>query len=150
MICVDKVECQRAIRFSAHIGDERPLYCTATGKVLLAFQAPDFAANYFKVTPLLSVGPCTISDKSNLEQELVQIRITGFAEALEEQGEGIGAFASPVFDGTGSVIASVSLCAPSYRARALREEYVREVRATAVKMSLLLGWKAGLHEGEWQ
>lgn len=140
-VYVDKVECQRAIRFAGFIGARRPLYCTAIGKALLSFQDDAFISHYLKYNKFEAFGPDTITDRGKLEREIARIREDGVSVAIEEMAEGIGVYASPVFDGLGVVRAAVSVAAPAQRARAMGEEYRREVKATAHQMSLLLGWK---------
>lgn len=140
-VYVDKVECQRAIRFAGFIGARRPLYCTAIGKALLAFQDDAFISHYLKYNKFESFGPDTITDRAKLEREIEKIRKEGVSAAIEEMAEGIGVYASPVFDGLGAVRAAVSVAAPAQRARSMSEEYIREVKSTARQMSLLLGWK---------
>jgi len=138
-VYIDKVECQRPLRFSGFIGARRPLYCTATGKALLAFQDDAFIRKYLRAADLTAYQSQTITSKARLEQEIRRIREDGVAVAIGEHTEGIGAFAAPVFDGLGSVIAAVSLAAPADRATQFREDYTREVKAIARDMSLLLG-----------
>ncbi|WP_167706628.1 IclR family transcriptional regulator [Sphingobium fuliginis] len=140
-VYVDKVECQRAIRFAGFIGARRPLYCTAIGKALLAFQDEAFIKHYLKYNKFEPFGPDTITDRGKLEREIEKIRKEGVSVAIEEMAEGIGVYASPVFDGLGTVRAAVSVAAPAQRARAMSEEYSQEVKSIARQMSLLLGWK---------
>ncbi|MGL1659496.1 IclR family transcriptional regulator domain-containing protein, partial [Vibrio parahaemolyticus] len=35
---IDKMESPKALRFAATIGHRRPLYCSSSGRVLLAYQ----------------------------------------------------------------------------------------------------------------
>jgi len=139
-VYVDKAECQRAIRFASFIGARRPLHCTAIGKVLLAFQDEAFIKNFFKHSKFEPFGPAVIPTRAALQRELVHIRKEGISEMMHDI-LGVGVLAAPVFDGLGTVRAAVSLAGPVARVRAMREEYSREVRDTARKMSLLLGWK---------
>jgi DNA-binding IclR family transcriptional regulator len=97
-----------------------------------------------KNTKLKAFLPSTISNKSDLKQELNSVRAQGVAVAIEEFSEGIGAIAAPVFDGVGAVRAAVSVAGPADRVTAMRKDYIREVCATAREMSLLLGWKSDL------
>ncbi len=139
-VYVDKVECQRAIRFAGFIGARRPLYCTAIGKALLAFQDDAFISHYLKYGKFESYGTGTITDQGKLRREIEKIRSEGVSVAIEEMAEGIGVYAAPIFDGLGAVRAAVSIAAPADRARAMREEYTREVIAIGRQMSLLFGW----------
>ena len=140
-IYIDKVECQRTLRFSNFIGAKRVLYCTAVGQVLLAFQDEPFISNYLNTNKLIPLGPRTITSKDRLKEKLIKIREEGVASTIEEGSEGIGAISAPVFDGFGKIKAAVSVGAPAQRARAMRKRYSKEVRRIAQEMSHLLGWK---------
>jgi DNA-binding IclR family transcriptional regulator len=138
---VDKVECQRTIRFSNFIGATRPLHSTAIGRALLAFQSETFIKDYLKSVKLSPSGPQSITDRDQLLKRLEDIRKDGVASSIEEHTEGVGAFAAPVFEASGRVKAAVSIGAPAMRARSLSKKYSEEVRIVAREMSLLLGWR---------
>jgi DNA-binding IclR family transcriptional regulator len=141
-IYVDKAESRRAIRYSGFIGSRRPLYCTAIGKALLAFQDKAFISKYLENTTLTSHGAHTITEKDILRQELQKIRRNGLSVAIDELTEGIGVYAAPVFDANRQVVAAVSIAAPADRARAMGESYGAAIRATAQKISSVLGSEA--------
>ena len=140
-VYIDKVECQRAIRFAGFIGARRPLYCTAIGKALLAFQDDEFIRHYLKYNKFELAGSDAVTGRRKLERAIEKIRDEGVSAAIEEMSEGIGVYAAPVFDGHGIIRAAISVAAPADRARAMSEEYRQEVKSTARQMSLLLGWK---------
>jgi len=143
-VYIDKAECQRRIRYSNFIGARRPLHSTSVGKALLAFQDSAFVKHYLQYNKLEAFVAGTITEKARLQRELLQIRAEGVATSIEEHSEGIGAIAAPVLDGLNIVVAAVSIAGPADRVRAMREEYMREVRQTGRQMSLLLGWKPEL------
>jgi DNA-binding IclR family transcriptional regulator len=111
---------------------------------LLAFQDSAFVKHYLQYNKLEAFVAGTITEKARLQRELLQIRAEGVATSIEEHSEGIGAIAAPVLDGLNIVVAAVSVAGPADRVRAMREEYMREVRQTGRQMSLLLGWKPEL------
>ena len=141
-VYIDKIECQRPIRFSSFIGARRPLHCTGIGKALLAFQDQAFISHFLKYGKFEPFGAATIPERGALERELVRIREEGISTEMHE-ALGVGVIASPVFDGTGNVCAAVSIGGPIDRVRANKEDYAAEVLEAAQKMSLLLGWKHG-------
>src|SRR5438552_17295488 len=70
-VYVDKVECQRPIRFAGFIGARRPLHCTVIGKALLAFQDDAFISHYLKYGKFESYGPGTVTDQGKLRRAIV-------------------------------------------------------------------------------
>lgn len=113
-LCVEKVESEEPIRFSTPLGDEIPLYCTAAGKVLMA-HLPEEEQREIIAAGLTQHTPNTITDASRLRAQLDEIRETGVAIADREFFEEEKAMAAPVLNGSGSVVASVSIAAPFYR-----------------------------------
>ncbi|MBV9881702.1 MAG: IclR family transcriptional regulator [Sphingomonadaceae bacterium] len=143
-VYIDKVECQRTIRFSNFIGVKRPLHSTAIGRAMLAFQDEAFIKSYLKTVKLAARASRSITDRDELLKRLDEIRKDGVAAAIEEHSEGVGAFAAPVFDASGRVRAAVSIGAPAMRARSLGKKYAEEVRQVGREMSLVLGWQPNL------
>jgi DNA-binding IclR family transcriptional regulator len=90
-----------------------PLHCTSTGKIFLAHMPED------ELTRLLDKGLArltekTISDPTDLRQELDRVREQGFATSLEEHEEGTNAIAVPIKKPDGTVIAALGVVGHSY------------------------------------
>lgn len=113
-LCVEKVESEEPIRFSTPLGDEIPLYCTAAGKVLMA-HLPEAEQRAIIAAGLKQHTSYTITDPELLEAQLDEVRETGVAIADREFFDEERAMAAPVLNGSGSVVASVSIAAPFYR-----------------------------------
>ena len=58
-VYIDKVESQNTVRYMARIGERRPLYCSAIGKLLLAYLPPVKRQEYLKTTRLKALTPKT-------------------------------------------------------------------------------------------
>ncbi|HET8927742.1 MAG TPA: IclR family transcriptional regulator [Microbacterium sp.] len=94
-----------------------PAHCSALGKVLYAFGAlPVPTSRLEKRTAQ------TVTDATALRAELETVRENGFAVARDELEDGLTAYAAPVFDGDGSVVAAVGISGPTGR---LDEEHER-------------------------
>src|SRR6266478_6319818 len=68
-VYIDKVESQNAIRYTARIGERRPLYCSAIGKLLLAYLEPARRQEYLKTTRLKAFTPQTPVTRAALRSE---------------------------------------------------------------------------------
>jgi DNA-binding IclR family transcriptional regulator len=90
------------------LGRRRQAYCTALGKVLLAYLSPTELEAYLSKVELRPLTPSTITSPDALRKELEQTRLRGWAFDDRESTERycIGA---PIRDHTGSVVAALSL-----------------------------------------
>src|SRR6476646_9303110 len=86
-ICIDQVETTLPMRIQTPIGGSLLLYCSATGKAMLAFQSTEFidsiAASIERFTP------ASIATRRDLIAELTQIRKHGFAINRGERMAGV-------------------------------------------------------------
>jgi IclR family acetate operon transcriptional repressor len=105
----------RSFQFLGHPGLHAPLHCTALGKVLVAFSAPDERERLLRRLPLFPVGPNAITDRRLFRKEIDRVRAQGWALADEEHEEGVRSIAMPVFGPEGVAIAAVSVVAPISR-----------------------------------
>lgn len=139
-IYIDKVEVAHAIGISSRVGQEVKLHCTAVGKALLAHMAPE-DLNEVLSHPLERFTPQTITDRMHLVEHLQRIRERGFAVDDHERDIGLRCIGAPIFNARGSVVAGISISAPSSR---LSWEKVDEVgplmRRTAQDISRHLGY----------
>ncbi|WP_436348308.1 IclR family transcriptional regulator [Natronorubrum sp. FCH18a] len=91
---------------------ERPqtyLHCTAAGKAILA-QLPDYrVAQIIEEHGLVSYTPSTITDETELVDELETVRERGFALNDQEQMQGIRAVGAPIYYGGDRVLGAVSV-----------------------------------------
>src|SRR5882762_2490919 len=114
-VYVEKLDSPEHLRIFSRIGAMVPLYCTAVGKVLLAYMPQ---AELEKVLPQIEprrLTPNTIASRQELEQHLHRVRKAGHAFDLEEHEPHIRCIAAPIWDHTGAVNASLSLTAPAVR-----------------------------------
>jgi len=89
-------------------GQRLPLHAGAAGKVLLAFMPATELAG-FLARPLERHTSRTFSDRKRLQAELARIRRQGWAQDKGEYAPSIHAFAAPVADRGGRVIAALSV-----------------------------------------
>ena len=90
------------------------LHTTALGKVLLAYQAPEFIQEFLEKCVLKSYTPRTVTNPEELIAQIQAVKIQGYATNDGEHYEDIGAVAAPVFDNKSQVTAGVSLAYPRH------------------------------------
>ncbi len=94
-------------------GARLPAYCTAAGKLLLAY-LPEWAQReLLGELQLERHGPHTTRSKSALRTELAQVREDGLAVDDQEYAEGLYAIAAPLRSDTGETVAAVGMTAHS-------------------------------------
>lgn len=96
----------KTVRVASSVGGMYDLYCSAPGKVILAYSSDDYLEKYMSRT-LKKMTRNTITEKNDLLLELQKVKKEGFAIDNEEYGNGILCFAAPIFDNTEGVIGAV-------------------------------------------
>jgi DNA-binding IclR family transcriptional regulator len=92
------------------VGRRIPTHASSMGKVFMAFGAaqPPFGR-------LAKLGPNTITGMADLLHELEHVRQRGYATTWEELEAGLCSVAAPVRGSRGTVIAAISVSAPTVR-----------------------------------
>ena len=143
-VYIDKVESRNTVRYTAGIGERRPLYCSAIGKLLLAYLPPVRRQEYLKATRLKAFTPQTPVTRAALRRALDEIRITGLSVSVDEIAQGAAGIAAPVFDRHGQVLAGLVLGAPSQRVLAEQPRLAALVVESARDLSRVMGFGAEL------
>jgi IclR family KDG regulon transcriptional repressor len=120
---VEVVHSERSLTIAARVGRHLPAHCTASGKVLLAHQAPEVVESALSA-PLVAYTEKTITSPARLREELEAVRERGYALADEEFEVGIWAISAPVRDIDGNVAAAMGIPFPTNR---LRRERIPQV-----------------------
>lgn len=139
-VYVLKIDSKYTIRMYSRVGRRIPLYCTAIGKVLMAWADAESRDAALRGVKLVAMTPKTISARAALSAELKRVRERGYAFDNEEHEEGIRCIGAPVFDFGGGVVAAVSVSWPLFRYDERKEsEWAAEVSAAAARISSILG-----------
>ena len=138
---VDVIESRKAVRFAVSIGDRRPLYCTAGGRMLLAALPDSELRAYLRGLKPQRLTPETETDKRRLGELIAAARSSGVAQTVDQAGEGVFGTASLVHDAAGKVLGALIVAAPSSRSQGRREELARVVRDEATSISATLGYR---------
>ncbi len=102
------VQGRREYALSVAPGQRMPIHAGAASKLLLAHLSDEQIMTWL-ARPLAAFSSKTITDPKRLETELARIRKQGWAEDKGENGPSIQAFAAPVFDASGKVVAAISV-----------------------------------------
>ncbi len=114
-VYIDSVESTYNVRMSMSVGTKVPVYCTGTGKVLLAWCQNDEQQDIISRISFAEFTTSTITQTESLQHELRAIREQGFAEDNEEHFTGIRCVAAPIIDNAGQAVAAISITAPTFR-----------------------------------
>jgi len=85
-----------------------PAYCTAMGRILLAFASPR-SVDACLAAPLAKLTPATQTDPNVIRSRIAAARDQGYAEIDGEYAEGGAGAAAPVFDRAGRAIAALNI-----------------------------------------
>ena len=106
-------------RVNPTLGRQYPLHWAGTGKAILAYISEEDQKEALKYAPSSRSTPFTVTDPEILLTQIEQIRQDGYAVSFSERAEGAAAFASPVRDRHGNVVAAICLVGPESRLRTM-------------------------------
>lgn len=120
---------------NSYIGYVAPLYCTASGKLLLQFQDEELIERYIQETEFKPYTKNTLVNKDDFRKELKRIRQQGYSMDDEEIEDGLVGYAAPIFNSNGQVVASVSVSGAAQKFRENKERIVSALLETAKQIS---------------
>ncbi|MBN1658210.1 MAG: IclR family transcriptional regulator [Anaerolineae bacterium] len=114
VLYIEVVHSEHSLTIAARVGRRLPAYCTASGRVFLAFLPEEV------VKPVLDgpLSPCTEKTTTSCTRLLEELEVTrqrGYAIDDEELEVGIRAVSAPIHDIDGNVIAALSIPGPVHR-----------------------------------
>ena len=140
-VYVEKLDSPEPLRIHSRIGAAVPLYCTAVGKVMLAYMPQEELDRVLPELHVKRLTPNTVGNLQELETELYRVRKNGYACDLEEHEMHIRCVAAPIWDHTGSVQSSLSITAPLVRMPVNRLRQVAPlIQAAGLQISRELGY----------
>ncbi len=139
---IDKMESPKALRFAATIGHRRPLYCSSSGRVLLAYQPAARIEAYIRGVKLVRLTEHTMIDRRQLREEIANVRREGVSVTVDQATEGVTGFAAPIFNAAGAVMASVVFAAPSVRVEERIGSLCRLARQMGAEITAVMGGTA--------
>ncbi len=140
-VYVEKIESPTAIRFSATVGDSRPLLWSAVGRVLLAFQPDYWLNNYLRTVKMVKHTPHSEVRRAQLKKILEEIRRTHVAVSIDQGTLGVSGFAAPIFDSSGVIVAAIGIAAPTERSNQRSAQLGKLVHNIGLEVSRLMGYR---------
>lgn len=142
IIYIEKVTDGAPFSLNIRVGQRRPAYCRALGKVLLSELSSEEVR--LNIGPTLArLTPQTITDPDALLSHLANVRLQGYAVDREEAEIGCICVAAPIRDARGHAVAAISVSGPAGQIAALSEtDLARKVKEAASAISKRLGFIA--------
>ncbi|GLO13344.1 IclR family transcriptional regulator [Pseudomonas putida] len=90
-------------------GSRVPMYCTAGGRIWLAWLEENERDDYFVRNPLRALTPYTQTDRGLLEAELLRVKTQGFCIVDQEYEMGMRVLGVPLLDRAGQLKATLTI-----------------------------------------
>lgn len=142
-VTIDRRQGGNRLQVASPIGQTHPLHVGASPKILLAYLPEAERERILASLDFQQFTPRTIRNVDELRLCLEEIRRQGYAVDEEDYEQGVYAIGAPVHDGTGRVIAGITLTTPGSRYSAGRSQ---ELIALAVEAGRKLSEKLGYLE----
>jgi DNA-binding IclR family transcriptional regulator len=140
VVYIDQAQSSKILRMFTQLGNRVPAHSTGSGKVMLAFGQPETAEGVLRRYGMPQRTPNTITEPARFAEELALIRAQGYALDDEEHEEGVRCLAVAVRDGSGQVVASLSVSGPVTR---LGDEQIRKLSAEVLECGTQLSSRLG-------
>lgn len=138
IVYLEKVNGERSLQMTSHVGLRTPAQFTAMGKVLISAQPPENWPHSYQELPAHTEN--TIRSLDQFLEELERVRRRGYALDREENELGIRCIAAPIRGADGKVHAALSISgATIYISDERQQELVPEVIEHAEAISRELG-----------
>jgi IclR family KDG regulon transcriptional repressor len=138
---LDGVESDLPVRVAQRVGSSQLLYCTAAGRVQLAFMEPQKQMDLLSGSEMKGLTARTITDPDVLKNELDKVAQQGYAIDDQEHDAGVMEIAAPVFDSNGVILGALSILGPEMRLAGtrLKNELLPLLCQNASRLSIVLG-----------
>jgi IclR family transcriptional regulator, KDG regulon repressor len=142
IVPLDFIESQNPVRVVSFIGRMLPLHCTAPGKVHLAFDGAQGAAETLP-EKLPRFTERTIVDRDALLRQLREVAGIGYAVEQGEFMPEVASIAVPIRDSSRTVIGSLTLAGPTHRLtpQRIEKEIVPLITESGGRLSTRLGFR---------
>ncbi len=142
VVYIDRVGSKHMVSIYRPVGSRLPVYCTSTGKALIAFLPPEQLESVLASITWVRHTERTLITPEAFKENLALVRGRGFADSYGELLPELGAVAAPIRQHSGEVVAAVNISAPTHRIsyEKLIDEFGPKVLASARQISLGLGY----------
>jgi len=133
----------RGVNVDSPVGTLVPLYCTAIGKTLFAFQREPIRQDILSRMVMEPFTRRTLRDADALEAHIEEVRRNGVAFDDEEFSVGVRCIAAPVFRHDGLIAGAIGISGPSPRITDDRITLCEDIiRRAGLEISYEIGWVA--------
>jgi IclR family KDG regulon transcriptional repressor len=142
IVYLDVVETDLTVRVVPRVGSRLPAYCTAAGKIQLAFMTDEELDHYLPTKELKRFTANTITDRNEFKTHLAKVADLGYAVDNEEMDVGVCCVGAPIRDYTRRIIGAVSISGPSMRfsKERMENELIPLVKRAGEDISTKLGF----------
>ena len=142
IVYLDVVETDLTVRVVPRGGARLPAFCTAAGKVQIAYMTDEELENYLPTKEMKRYTPKTVVDREELKRHLKVVAEQGYAIDDEEMDVGVKCVGAPIRDYTRRIIGAVSISGPSMRFtdERLEKELIPLVMRSGEEISHKLGY----------
>jgi DNA-binding IclR family transcriptional regulator len=142
VVYLDVVETNLTVRVVSRVGSRLPGYCTATGKVHMAYMSDEDVDLLYPANDLKVYTPTTLATKTALREELLKVFEQGYAIDNEELDNGVRCIACPIRDYTRRIVGAISISGPTMRFsdERIEKELIPLARQAADDLSTRLGY----------
>ncbi len=116
VVYVERVDSPNPVRSVVRTGERLPSYCSASGKVLLAYAPAKLVDSMADI--LVPFTEHTVTDLPTLKEHLARIREKGVATVRGEWHLQVAGIGVPIWGPTGKVVAALSISGPAERLKA--------------------------------
>lgn len=113
VLYIDKIESKEPVRAYTQLGGRAPAYCTATGKVMLAYLSEDEISDCYESVQQFT--PKTIVNLDRFIIEATKIKERKYAVNRGEWRADVLGLAAPIVADSGQVVGALGLSAPASR-----------------------------------
>lgn len=133
ILFIDSVESPNIVRVTSRMGVSLPAHCTAGGKALLAALSSAELRDLYPQARLSKMTSESLSRRSQLEQELADVRARGYATNFGESERGLVAIAAAIPGRGDRPLGAVAVAAPTGRIIEAQADEIGQVVLRAVK-----------------
>ena len=143
VVVVLKAAAQTTFGSNVNVGTRLPAHATILGRILLADTDDRTLAGLYPGSTLPKASAKSPKSLAELKRLLREDRARGYAVSESFFEQGVSAVAAPVRDGTGQIVAAVSITAqrPTLEPAELRERLIKQVLRAARELSHQLNYR---------
>lgn len=135
VLYIEKIIGHRGLNKKSRVAGRLPLFCTATGKVILAY-SPDSLFAEVSRQDFTALTNKTVRSAARLRRQVDKVRADGLALEVEEIKLGYLSLAVPIFGSRDTLAASLSVTGPTTRLDVHRCSGALRVAAAGISRAL--------------